>query len=83
MKRGLATILLVLAAFGCGPIGGQSGTRPLPPYAGRAAELFDDTIEPAAVGLDFDKGYSPKQDPMLRERSQTSDAVVLGEISSK
>jgi hypothetical protein len=74
---------LALGAAACGPIGGPgSPTRPLPAYAGRASELFDDGIEPAAVGLDFDKGYSPKADTMLRERAQVSDAVLRVRIST-
>jgi hypothetical protein len=90
MKRTLGIVLFAAAlsaavggAPGCGAIGtGPGGGRPLPAYAGRAAELFDDTIEPAAVGMDFDKGYTPKADPMLRERAQTSDAVLRVKIST-
>ena len=62
--------------------GPNAPTRPLPAYAGRAADLFDDTIEPAAVGLDFDKGYSPKSDATLRERAQVSDAVMRVRVST-
>jgi hypothetical protein len=39
-------------------------------------------MDPAAVGLDFDKGYSPRADPLLRERSQTSDAVLRVKVST-
>ena len=80
----LAGLLGVAAgALGCGPGANSSGpNRPLPAYAGRAADLFDDTIEPAAVGLDFDKSYSPKADTTLRERAQVSDAVVRVRVST-
>ncbi len=57
-------------------------TRSLPTYAGKAAGLFDDNVEPAAVGLDFDKGYAPRTDPVLRERAQTSDAVLRVRVST-
>src|SRR5450432_1205224 len=70
-------------ATACGPITGPSApTRPLPAYAGRAADLFDDAIDPAAVGLEFDKGYSPRADAMLRERAQVSDAVLRIRIAT-
>lgn len=57
-------------------------SRPLAAYTGRQADLFDDTIEPAAVGLDFDKGYSPRLDKVLRERAQVGDAVLRVRVST-
>jgi hypothetical protein len=91
MLRSLATVALVAALAvslggsicGCGPMTGPGAkSRPLPAYAGRAADLFDDSIDPAAVGMDFDKGYTPKADAMLRERAQTSDAVLRVKIAT-
>lgn len=74
---------LASATAGCGPItGANAPSRPLPAYAGRAAELFDDAIDPAAVGMDFDKGYSPKSDALLRERAQVSDAVLRVKVTT-
>lgn len=75
----------------CGSSGGRGvsdGSRKdLAAYGGHAAELFDDTIEPRAVGLDVDpNGVSPKSDPILRERTQLADAVLLvsvGTVTSK
>ncbi len=53
----------------------------LPPYAGRETELFDDVIEPAAVGYQGAiEGASPKGDALLRERTQTGDAVVRARV---
>jgi hypothetical protein len=80
----LGTLLLALAlASGCGTgSGAQSPSRPLPSYAGHASELYDDTIEPAAVGLDFQKGYVAKGDPLLRERAQVSDAVLRVKVQT-
>lgn len=73
LALGLAVPLLFLA--GCGS-SNEASARPVTAYAGRQADLFDDTIEPAAVGLDFDKGYAPRVDKTLRERTQTGDAVL-------
>ena len=83
MIRGLGVVVLGAAVAGCGPITGPAQpTRPLPAYAGRASQLFDDSIDVAAVGLDYDKGYSPKADAMLRERAQVSDAVLRVRVAT-
>lgn len=72
-----------LLSGGCEPATGPGAkSRPLPSYAGRAAELFDDSIDPAGVGMDFDKGYTPRADPLLRERAQVSDAVLRVKVST-
>jgi len=65
--------VLVLA---CGGPGAASPERPLPPYEGHAVELFDDAIEPRAVGLNLEDAADPHTDPMLRERTQTGDGVL-------
>jgi len=54
----------------------QGPGRPLPAYAGHAAELFDDIIEPGAVGLTLDGRPDPRADRALRERTQVGDAVL-------
>lgn len=86
LSRNLRTLALVVGTasiLGCAPATGASvKSRPLPAYAGRAADLFDDSIDPAAVGMDFDKGYTPKADPLLRERAQVSDAVLRVKVST-
>ncbi|MDB4943838.1 MAG: hypothetical protein JWP97_3372 [Labilithrix sp.] len=91
MTRRIAFGLILAASMsGAGGLTGCSGapagaTRParaLPAWSGRAAELFDDTIDPAGVGMDFDKGYSPRADPMLRERAQVSDAVLRVRVAT-
>ena len=86
-RSALATVCLVGLAgvAGCAPspgAGAGSPTRPLPSYAGRAATLFDDAIDPASVGLDFDKGYTPRGDRLLRERAQVSDAVLRVKVQT-
>ena len=58
-----------------------SAVAPLSPYAGHVTELFDDVIEPAAVGYQgADDGDSRKGDALLRERTQTGDAVVRARV---
>jgi hypothetical protein len=47
----------------------------LPRWDARAKMLFDDNIDPAAVGLSME-GPSPRSDPFLRERAQTADVVA-------
>jgi hypothetical protein len=73
---------LVLALAACGGAAASAPARPIAGYSGRSAELFDDTVEPAAVGLDFDRGYSPRADPLLRERAQTGDATLRVRVST-
>lgn len=85
--RGVGTAvaagLLALGLWGCGGTkDANDPSRPLAAYSGRQADLFDDAIEPAAVGLDFDKGYSPRLDKVLRERAQVGDAVLRVRVST-
>ena len=85
-RLSVALLALLAVSAGCGPSAEASDpsrpSRPLPSYAGHASELFDDAIDPAGVGMDFDKGYTPKADPQLRERAQVSDAVLRVKIST-
>lgn len=73
MRKVLALTLFV-PLMGCG--GGEIPEAKLPPWTGHATELFDDVIEPRAVGLEVDAAATPRSDPALRERAQTGDAVV-------
>lgn len=50
--------------------------QPLPPYAGRAAALFDDDIEPQAVGYTLVPGRAPEADDLLRDRTRLGDRVL-------
>jgi hypothetical protein len=65
-------------SLACGEAKGPK--RPLPAYEAQAKVLFDDVIDPAAVGLDFDKSYAPGQDPALRERVRQADAVLRAKV---
>jgi hypothetical protein len=69
-----------LPACGGGTPDARNPDRPLPPYIGHATELFDDAIEPTAVGFPMDPGASPEGDTRVRERTQTGDAVVRARV---
>lgn len=72
------TLLTLLPLSGCGeatPDARAPAGADLPRWEGHARELFDDNIDPAAVGLSME-GPSPRSDPFLRERSQTSDVTA-------
>lgn len=77
------SIVALACVVGCGSSRDANAPgRALPTWAGHQVEVFDDTIEPAAVGLDLDKGYSPRGDPMLRERAQLADGVLRVKITT-
>jgi len=74
----LAAALFMCAPIlpGCGNEGPVEEPRvALAPYEGQQQVLFDDAIDPAAVGLAMD-GVSPAQDPMLRTRALEADLVA-------
>lgn len=77
-SRALALACLLVVS-GC-----ASGryARPLPAYAGAPATLFDDSVEPAAIGLDFDRSYEPMKDSQFRERLRQADGVLRVRIST-
>src|SRR5688572_22194440 len=92
MTRRLSPFLLVpvlvaasaLAAQGCGPgQDAQSATavEGLPVWLGREREVFDDGIDPAAVGLSME-GPSPRNDPFLKERALTADVVARVKVTT-
>jgi hypothetical protein len=61
---------------GCAPeVQAAAPARVLPRYDRRAAELFDDAIEPSAVGYRLESIPSSMR-PHLRERTLAADAVV-------
>jgi hypothetical protein len=85
---GLVCVALVaLAPFtaGCGGSAGGAASPPpssLPAYRGENADLFDDTIEPHAVGLELETYASPKNDPRFRARAQAGDTVIRARIKT-
>jgi hypothetical protein len=72
---GVVAALSSPTLLGCA--GSASGAnRPLPSYAGHSVELFDDAVEPKAVGFDLEVRADPRGDALLRERAQLSDASL-------
>jgi len=83
----LTSSIALVGMFGCGGArtSGAGASRPLPAYSGHATELFDDDIEPRAVGIDLSLSQaqaSPRTDSVLRERTQVGDAVVRARIDT-
>jgi hypothetical protein len=74
-------VALALGAAGCDPAqpanaaGEGRAAAGMPKWEARARAMFDDNIDPAAVGLSME-GPSPRSDPYLRERAQTADVVA-------
>ncbi len=74
--RGGGFVVVFLLLLACGGPDANSPGRALPPYTGHTTELFDDVIEPRAVGMNLEETVQPRTDPTLRERTQTGDGVV-------
>jgi hypothetical protein len=79
-KRRRLSVLMASMFFGLACGEAKVPVRPLPAYEGQSKALFDDVIDPAAVGLDFDKSYAPGQDPTLKERVRQADAVLRAKV---
>jgi hypothetical protein len=83
----LVLLLPLLAACGGNTAESARPTRPLPSYAAHWLDLFDDAIEPMAVG-GFQLAPSaagraaPRSDNLLRERTQVGDAVVRARVTT-
>jgi hypothetical protein len=73
----LLTVGLTAGVAGCEstPTAVAPPSVSLPRWEGHMRELFDDNIDPAAVGLSME-GPSPRSDPFLRERAQTSEVAA-------
>jgi hypothetical protein len=69
--------LVAAATAGCEPpqLVRDPSAVALPRWEGHAREVFDDNIDPAAVGLTME-GASPRSDAHLRERAQMADVVA-------
>jgi hypothetical protein len=70
-----------LVACGAPQTRAQIELSKLPQYQGKDAELLDDTIELAAVGLTMEKPYF-KGDPTFRERAQKAQVVVRMKVTT-
>jgi hypothetical protein len=74
----------MLVVVGCGgsvSVGGQVPANAFPPYQGQATTLFDDRIDPNAVGL-ADVASKPRTDPVLRARAQNAEAVARARVAT-
>ncbi len=74
----LASALLGIGAAGCGDPGADAKSPQalgLPPWDDHARAVFDDNIDPAAVGYTMD-APSARSDRFLRERAQTGELVA-------
>lgn len=74
-----ASLVLVCLASACSA---SRFTRPLPAYAGPTSELFDDSVEPSAIGLDFDQSFDPMHDAPFRRRLHEADGVIRVRIAT-
>lgn len=75
---------LVTAPAGCEPsqdANSADSVSGLSRWEGRAIEVFNDGIDPAAVGLSMD-GVGPRSDPFLRERAQTAEVVAQVRVTT-
>ncbi|EYF03960.1 Hypothetical protein CAP_5061 [Chondromyces apiculatus DSM 436] len=81
----LAVALLVGGSAACGasepPPRAAGSERALAPYDAWARQVFDDNIEPAAVGLTLENS-SPRGDRLLRERALKADVVARVRINT-
>ena len=77
----LAVGSLPLAACEPSQPGKMAAGANLPKWEARSRMIFDDNIDPAAVGLSMD-GPSPRNDAFLRERAQTADVVARVKVQT-
>jgi hypothetical protein len=75
----LAAMVGALTACGASTV---RRAGPPPTYGGHSVELFDDAIEPRAVGYELDRALPPMNDKLLRERAQVGDAVVRARVTT-
>ena len=77
-------VLGLVSSVGCGgsdKVTVASTDEPLDPWQGPLAALFDDSINPAAVGLSLE-GTRAQDDPMIRSRCGTADLVARLRINT-
>jgi hypothetical protein len=73
-----ATGFLVALSASCATVApdARSPARGLPPYVGRAVALFDDAIDPQAVGYGLESTLPPAGVSLVRERTRVGDCVL-------
>jgi hypothetical protein len=83
MRHRLASAFFFAAlVMGCGGPDPRSPDRPRPPYEGRSVEVFDDTIEPRAVGLNLDDARTARGDGALAERLALAEGTARVAITT-
>jgi len=82
MRSFWPSLLFLVTSASCGGPDANSPSRPLPAYDGHQTELFDDAIDPRAVGLNLDEARTPQTDAAVRERTQVGDAVVRAKVQT-
>jgi hypothetical protein len=87
IATGAAIALSLLIGCGASAPQARSADPSLASYTGHLAELFDDRIEPGALGsqlgvLDDNAGPTARGDNLLRERTQMSDAVAHARVTT-
>jgi hypothetical protein len=84
-SSGVLALIALAPATGCDPPtpaqAAAAAAVGLPKWETKSRQLFDDNIDPAAVGLSME-GPSPRADTFLRERAQTADVVARVRINT-
>jgi hypothetical protein len=81
----LPPMALALAGCASSATALRDPSKAPPSYAAHATELFDDAIEPSAVGYELDLAPTPTtpgNSNLLRERAQVGDAVVRAHVTT-
>jgi len=80
----IVALLAIFACIGCGAAIGDTpdGAKPRASYSGRLAELFDDQIVAAAVGVDLERNYTAKSDKRLKERVETAEGILRVRVTT-
>jgi hypothetical protein len=73
-------VWMAFVVAACGGPDANSPSRPLPTYEGPQAELFDDAIDPTAVGLSLEDTRTPLSDDKLLQRTHVGDAVLRAKV---
>jgi hypothetical protein len=83
VRATLPLSLMVSALTACGaPQNPQAAAlAALPPYKGRDTELFNDSIEPAALGMAMDRPHF-RGNQEFRERAQAAGFVGMAKITT-
>src|SRR5688500_855140 len=83
--RPIVVAAALLFGAGCSSTPAARGlvdaTSGMPLWVGHAQKVFDDDIDPNALGLSMD-GRSPRSDPFLRERAQTAEIVARVKVQT-